>query len=141
MFFSQEKILEMECELLISNFKNPKTIELVGENIGRISRGSSSDAANALKLGLKKAFDRKKISPGVKLQGSYAGGAWYSNPGMYSTMTSYGTYCQMCSNQGWSYYPQCPSCSYVRTGGYTMGTGNAPWPFVQISNSYLGGGY
>lgn len=115
----QEKILEMECELLISNFKNPKTIDLVGENIGRISSGSSSHAANALKLGLKKAFDRKKIPPGVKLRCSNVTCPWYNNPDTYSKMTSYGNYCQMCSNRGWSYYLQCSGCSFNRASSYT----------------------
>ena len=80
LLFSQEKVMEMECDLLISNFKNAKTIDLVNENIGRISGGSSSHSASALKLGLKKAFDLKKQSPGVKLRCSNGNCAWYSNP-------------------------------------------------------------
>ena len=52
--------MEMECELLILNFRNPKTIDLINKNIGRASDGSSSHSANAFKLGLKKAFDLKK---------------------------------------------------------------------------------
>ena len=52
--------MEMECELLISNFKGPKTIALVKESIGRISDGSSSYRAGALKIGLKKAFELKR---------------------------------------------------------------------------------
>ncbi|KAF9646805.1 hypothetical protein BDM02DRAFT_3118097, partial [Thelephora ganbajun] len=38
----QERIMEMQCELLTSKFRDPKTIGLVKENIGRISDGSSS---------------------------------------------------------------------------------------------------
>ncbi|KAF9650018.1 hypothetical protein BDM02DRAFT_3128015 [Thelephora ganbajun] len=56
----QEKIMEMQCELLISNLRDQKTIRLVKENIGHISDGSSSHCGGALKLGLKKAFELKK---------------------------------------------------------------------------------
>ena len=115
--FRQEKIMEMECEVLISNFKNAKTIDLVNENIGRISSGSSSHSANALKLGLKKAFDLK--NPRVKLRCSNGSCTWYSNPDSYSAMTSYGYYCQMCSNRGSSCYLQCAGCGYNRTGNQT----------------------
>ena len=59
--FSQEEVLEVECELLISNFKTAKTIDLVDENIRHISNGSSPHSTNALKLGLKKAFNRKNL--------------------------------------------------------------------------------
>ena len=60
--------MEMECELLISSFKDPKTIALVKEDIGRISDGSSSHCAGALKLGLKKGFELKKQQRGVLLR-------------------------------------------------------------------------
>ncbi|KAF9643565.1 hypothetical protein BDM02DRAFT_3132344 [Thelephora ganbajun] len=56
----QEKITEMQCELLVSSFKGPRAVALVKENIGRISDGSSSQCGNALKLGLKKAFELKR---------------------------------------------------------------------------------
>ncbi|KAF9642138.1 hypothetical protein BDM02DRAFT_3264568 [Thelephora ganbajun] len=56
----QGNIMEMQCELLISNFKDPKTIALVKENIGHISNGSSYYRSSALKLVLKKAFELKK---------------------------------------------------------------------------------
>lgn len=58
--FSQEKVVEMECELLASNFKKLKTIDLVNEHIRCLSSGSSSHSENALNLGLKKAVDLKK---------------------------------------------------------------------------------
>lgn len=54
------KIMEMQCELLISSFQNPKAIALVKENIGHISDGSSSHCPGALKLGLKKDASRWK---------------------------------------------------------------------------------
>jgi len=55
----------MQCDLLISDFKNPKTIALVKENIEHISDGSLPHRADSLKLALKKAFTQRN---GVKLQ-------------------------------------------------------------------------
>jgi len=43
--------MEMQCDLLISDFRNPTMITLMQENIGHISDGSSSHCAGALKLG------------------------------------------------------------------------------------------
>ena len=57
---SQQEIMELQCGLLVSSFRDQKTITRVKENIGRISDGSSSHCAGALKLGLKKAFELKK---------------------------------------------------------------------------------
>jgi hypothetical protein len=111
---SQDKIMEMECELLISSFKTPKTIDLVGEKIGRIADGSFSHSANALKLGLKKAFDLKKQPPGVKLQCPWTSCSGYDN---HLSITSVGTvdyYCQLCL----SYYLQCVGCGCERTSNH-----------------------
>ena len=106
--------MEMECELLISNFKNPKTIDLVNDNIGSISDGSSSHSANALKLGLKKAFDLKK-SPHqnctkLRCSSSYCG--WNSGSGI--SYSSVGLYCGSCNS-----YMKCVSCGYQRTSNYS----------------------
>ena len=118
--FSQDKIMEMECELLTSNFKDPKTITLVKENIGHISDGSSSHRTGALKLGLKKAFELKKQKrqpPGALLQctgpkyGYYC--EWGNTPVSYSSVGS-GIHCSYCSNC----YLQCVSCGYDRTSSY-----------------------
>jgi len=57
---SQEKLMEMQCELMVSKFRGPETIALVKEKIGHSSDGSSSYCAGALKLGLKEAFELKK---------------------------------------------------------------------------------
>ena len=65
---SHEKIMEMECKLLTSNFKDTKTIGLMKENFGRISNGSSSHCAGALKLGFKNAFELKKQASELKKQ-------------------------------------------------------------------------
>ena len=48
--------MEMQCDFLVKNMKDPKTIALVKENIRRISDGSSSHCAGALGLILEKAF-------------------------------------------------------------------------------------
>jgi len=115
--FSQEKIMEMQCELLVSKFNDPKTIALVRENIGNISDGSSSHCAGALKLGLKKAFNLKKQKrkpPGVPLRCTYSGCGWYNDRISYSAIGS-NTYCPHC-NCG--YYMQCVGCEHPRTGNY-----------------------
>ena len=115
--FSQNEIMEMECQLLISNFKGPKTIALVKENIGRFSDGSSPYCAGALKLGFKKAFKLSR-PPGVQLRCTYGSCAWYRS---YVPSPSAGTntYCQNCLNYGYgSRYLQCASCGYNRTSTY-----------------------
>ena len=113
--FSQEKIMEMECELLVSNFKDPKTIGLVKENIRHFADGSSAHCADALKLGLKKAFKLKKPS-GVQLRcpNSSYNCAWANTPVSYSSVGS-NTYCPNCGN----YYMRCVGCGHDRTSNYT----------------------
>ena len=116
---SQEKIKEMECELLVSNFKDPKTIALVKESIKHSSDGSSSHRAGALKLGLRKAFELKKqkrqppAPPGVLLRCYDRHCGWY-NPVRYSLVGSNIT-CSVCGR----YYMQCADCGWNRTGVYT----------------------
>jgi len=108
---SHEKIMEMECDLLIGNFRHPKTIALVKENIGRISDGSSSYCAGALKLGLKKAAEFKKQQkrpPCVQLQcGSSGRVVPYSSVGMIS-----------CPDCRCHHSMQCVGCGYIRRSGY-----------------------
>ena len=118
-FLSQEKILEMECELLISNLKDPNTVELVKENIGRISDGASSHCASALKLGLKKAFELKKQQRGALLRCPRVGCARNTTPVSYSYVGSE-TYCGNCRHRHrvGNYYMQCTGCSNARTGNY-----------------------
>ena len=115
--FSQDNIMEMQCELLISKFNDPKTIALVKESIGNISDGSSSHCAGALKLGLKKAFDLKKQKrkpPGVLLRCVYNGCGWYNDRISYSSIGS-NTYCPHCNS---GYYMQCVGCGCSRTRSY-----------------------
>ena len=110
--------MEMECDLLISNFKDQKTIALVKENIGHISDGSLSHCADSLKLGLKKAFDLKKQKrqpQGVQLKCTYSYCTWYNNSVSYSSIGS-NAYCTNC---GSGYYMRCAGCGYNRTGSYT----------------------
>jgi hypothetical protein len=109
--------MEIQCDLLISNSKDPKTITLMKGSIGRISDGSSFHSAGPLKLGLEKAFELKKQQrkpPGVLLRCSYTSCAWYSNPVSYGSVGS-NTDCPNCGN----YYMQCVGCSYQRTSNYT----------------------
>ena len=109
--------MEMECDLLISKFKDPKTIGLVKEKIGHMSDGSSSHCAGVLKLGLKKAFELKKQKNCVLLRCSRNGCAKYTTPISYSANGS-NIYCPDCRRYG-NYYMQCTGCSYARTSNYT----------------------
>ena len=104
---SQEKIKEMECELLVSSFKNPKTIALVKESIENSSDGSSSHRAGALKLGLRMAFELKKQTRQPPAPLSYSG--WY-NPVPYSSVRA-NTFCPSCSRD----YMQYAGYGYERT--------------------------
>ena len=125
---SQAKILDMQCDLLTSSFRNPKTIALMKENIRRISDGTSPHCATALKLGFKKAFDVKKREGGVLLQCSCYRCEWHTNPVSYSSVGSK-VYCPGCSNYAHShyayardraeYYMQCAGCQYKRTSSCT----------------------
>ena len=139
--------METQCKLLISNFKDPKTIRLMKENIARSSDGSSSHSAGAVKLGLKKAFELKQQAvefkkqqeraaelkkqqeqaaelerqkkAGVQLRCSRVGCARYNTPVAYSAVGS-NLYCQICTPAGYgNYYMQCVGCNYQRTANYT----------------------
>lgn len=118
---SQKEVMGMECELLISNFKDPRTIALVKETIGRISDGSSPHCAGALKLGLKKAFELKKQKrspPGVLLRCTNYRCGW-RNPVSLSSVGS-NTCCPRCSSShSGSFRMQCAGCGFERTGNYS----------------------
>jgi len=111
--------MEMQCELLVSNISDPKTIQRMKEIIGHISDGSSSYCADALKLGLQKAFElkkQKKQPPGVLLYCSLAGCPW-TTPTAYSSAGSHPSgHCIPCSNSGHSRYLLCAGCGRVRFG-------------------------
>jgi len=111
----------MQCDLLISDFKNPTTIALMQENIGKISDGSSPHSANALKFGFKKAFELKKRNSGVLLRCSKTGCGYNSSPVSYTSVGS-NTYCPQCCNscgcdgcRKKNSYMQCVGCGYQRT--------------------------
>ena len=108
--------MEMECELLVSNFNDLGTVALVKENIGHISDGSSSHCAGALKLGLKKAFEVKKQKRFALLRCPRVGCAWNIIPVSYSSIGS-NVYCPNCQYNYGGYYMQCASCSYARNSG------------------------
>ena len=116
---SQDKIMEMECDLLISGFKSPKTIELVNEYIGRMADGSCSHSAKALKLGLQKAIDLKKQPPGVMLRCSWTSCTSYNNHISISSIGVNVCCCQMCHSRGYyNHYFQCVGCGTNRAGNY-----------------------
>lgn len=117
--FSHEKIVEMECELLISKFNDPSTIALVKEKLGHIADGTSPHCAGSLKLGLKKAFELKKQKrqpPGVLLRCTRAGCVRHTTPVPYSAVGT-SIYCTNCQRNYGSYYMQCTNCSSTRTNG------------------------
>ena len=115
---SQKRITEMQFDLLISHFKNPKTIALVKENIGRISDGSSSHSADALNLGLNKAFELKRRNC-VSLRCPHGSCSWHTNHPSYSSVGS-NILCQNCVDQGRGRrYLECTGCECNRTNALT----------------------
>ena len=115
------EIMEMQCDLLVSKFKDQKTIALVKENIRHISEGSSSHCASALELGFEKAFElkmRKREPPGTKLRCSYIGCPSYDDHVSYSSIAMGAHYCQRCFDVGRCSYLGCASCGCSRTGDY-----------------------
>ena len=133
---SHTEIMEMQCDLLMSNSKDPKTMALLKENIGNISDGSLPYCRDSLKLGLWKASDLKKQEAeakerqkreeeerqkqllGVKLRCPSGNCGWYSNYPPYSSIAS-ATYCPMCqSNSRGSRFFACVGCGQVRNGTY-----------------------
>ena len=116
--FSQEEVVDTQWDLLISNFKDSKTIALVKENMRRISNGSSPHCAATLKLGLQKAFDLKT---GVRLRCSYSRCIWYTDRVSYSSVGKDTAFCQMCRNRDWGdRYFQCVGCGSNRTGAHAL---------------------
>jgi len=118
---NHNEIMEMQCDLLMSNSKDPKTMGLVKGNIGSISDGSLSYCGDSLKLGLWKAFDLQKQKPqlpGVKLQCT---GGWCALAGIHPSYSSIGStiHCQWCINAGrGQWHLRCIGCGNNRTGSY-----------------------
>ena len=102
----------MECDILISNLKNPEITALMKENVGNMSDGSSSHYTGALKLGLEKAFELKKRERSVQLLCHKPSCGWYDIHVSYSFRGS-GTRCPGCRC-----YMRCTGCNFVRDGIY-----------------------
>ena len=119
---SHKEIMEMQCDLLMSNSRDPKTIMFVKGNIGRIFDGSLPHCADSLKLGLKKAFDLKKKErqpPGVRLRCSNPNCSWYRNR-LPCVPVGVSVCCPQCANRRLgSYYFQCVGCGYNRKSNHT----------------------
>ena len=109
---SHKEIMETQCDLLMSNSRDPKMIVLVKENIGHIFDGSLPHCAGLLKLGLKKAFDLKRQErqpPGVMLRCQKGTCSRYHQPISYLAVTS-DSRCTSCN-----YWVECAGCSFGRT--------------------------
>ena len=108
----------MQCEFLVSNFKDPRTIALVNETIGHISDGSSPYCASVLKLWLKVAFELKKqrTQPGVQLRCPHNKCVWNTSAPYKSVRST--IYCPKCDAGGIKFYLLCVGCGCNRTGRY-----------------------
>ena len=114
--FSQSEIMEMECDLLVSKFKDPRTIASVKEKIRHISDGSSSHQAGALQLGFEKAFESraKRKRPGAVV----CNRQHCSRRGVQVTCSSlFNNSCPSCKN-----YMECANCGQMRPGSYVSCT-------------------
>ena len=119
--FSQKEVMEMQCDLLTSKFRDQKTIGLVKENIKHISDGSASYRAGALQLGFEKAFEfkkKKKQPPGTKLRCPQVGCTSHLNHVSYSSIGGNIIYCQNCVRKGQHNYLRCVACGHGRTGHF-----------------------
>ena len=112
---SHKEIVEMQCDLLTSNFKDPKMTSLMKENIERIktSEGSLSHCAGSLKLGFRRAFELKKQRRGVKLRCNFSRCQMYNVHVSYSSAHSNG-WCSFCN-----YWLYCAGCGSQRGGNPT----------------------
>jgi len=115
---SQQQILEMECQLLFSKFKNEKTISRVQEKIAVATGGNSIHGADALKLGLQTALRLKKQRPNTGATDGAApprSGPICPKCSMWvrrSVLTS-AVWCQRCEQT----YKLCTKCGSLRDLG------------------------
>lgn len=114
--FRQTKIMEMECELFVSNLKDPELVSLVDENTRRVSDGSSPHCAGALKLGLRKAVELKKQNRGVLLRCSNLRCELHKNPASHSVVGS-SIRCPRCRD--YLSHMVCVGCGWVRADNST----------------------
>ena len=117
--FSQEELVDIQWDLVIANFKDPKTIALLRDKVEDSSFGSSSHRVDVLNAALKKAFEfkRKSKQPSVLLRCPSCTGN--GNPLSYATVGS-DIFCWSCLNRWphYQYYLQCTGCGANRTGDY-----------------------
>jgi len=105
---TQEKIMEVESAIFIQNLKDRKLITLVSDNIGRISKGTSSHCANVLMLGLERGVKSKKLNKGVLLRCPRNYCSRRNSPVSYLSLGS-STYCTNCGCT-----MQCAGCGHTR---------------------------
>ena len=114
--FSQKEIVEMQSDLLISKFKDPRTIAAVKEKIRHISDGTSSHRAGALQLGFEKAFELrgKKKQPQPQVVRLVCNNYPCPRRGMQVTCSSLSNNCcPVCKS-----FVECANCRQLRTGNY-----------------------
>ena len=120
--FSQKELMDIQWDLVIPNFKDPKTIAFVRGKVEDASFGSSSHRAGVLNVALKKALEFKRKNrqpPSVLLRCPTTYCTGYNNPFLYATVGSK-LYCQWCRNSvpPQKCYLQCAGCGASRTGAY-----------------------
>ena len=116
MFVSQQEVLEMECRLFFSRFKNQDTVLRMQE---KISTSRSTHQAHAFKLGLQAALDLKKRGSQigcVMLQCTQRNCPGRENDTAYS-LESVGNsvFCQPCHGIGQLSLLICTGCRSERT--------------------------
>ena len=122
--FSQEKLMDMQWDLLVAKPNNPGIVALIRDKIeDSISPWSSSHRAGVLKVALKKAIElkkKKKEPPGVLLRCSnlYDCTRYYNQVSL--SEIGMNPFCS-CSGPGtpFVYWFECSSCGFTRQGDYT----------------------
>ena len=120
--------MNIQWDLVIPNFKDPKTIALVRGKVEDASFGSSSHRAGVLKVALKKVFELKRrnrqptglpiLTGSVLLRCPITSCTWYKNPFSRGAAGS-NISCQCHIELGARVcYFQCTSCGFNRTSNY-----------------------
>ncbi|KAF9645604.1 hypothetical protein BDM02DRAFT_489896 [Thelephora ganbajun] len=119
---TQREVLEMECRLFFSRFKNQATVLRMQEKIASIGASRAVHQADAFKLGLQAALDFKKRDSRAELGGVMLRCPGHDCPGNKS-YTSYSPegvpnseFCQPCFEIGRKCLLICTGCGYERTG-------------------------
>jgi len=116
---NEQQVVEMECELLFSKFKNKSTISRVEEKISSTPGNHLVHRARAFKLGLRAALDTKKgnhchgsqagTTEGVALRCTSSHCKGHGEPMSYSS-AGHNLYCPRCD----SLLMQCAGCGWIR---------------------------